>query len=55
MTTELASSVHDEAIEIVREAVKEYLPIARVRRIELDTQTWEQVISEVRDVVAQTK
>ncbi|WP_156887506.1 hypothetical protein [Propionicicella superfundia] len=51
MSTTTASTVHDEAVAIVREAVNEYLPIARVRRIDLDTKTWEDLMHEVRDVV----
>jgi hypothetical protein len=54
MTTSTVSSVHDEAVAIVREAVNEYLPIARVRRIDLDTKTWEDLMDEIREVVART-
>lgn len=54
MSTLTATDVHDEAVALVREAVSAYLPVARARRGEMDTQTWSQVVNEVRDVVAHT-
>lgn len=54
MSTQTAPTVRDEAVAIIREAVNEYLPIARVRRMELDTKTWEGLIDEVREVVDRT-
>ncbi|TGO04290.1 hypothetical protein [Serinibacter arcticus] len=54
MSTLTIPDVHDEAIALVREAVTAYLPVARARRVEMDTQTWSLVVDEVRDVVAHT-
>ncbi len=51
MTTTVASTVHDEAVAIVREAVDQFLPIARVQRIDMDTQQWEALMREIREVV----
>lgn len=54
MTTTVASTVHDEAVAIVREAVDQFLPIARVQRIDMDTQQWEALMREIREVVQHT-
>lgn len=55
MTTLAASTVHDEAVAIVREAVDQFLPIARVQRIDLDTDQWERLMREIQEVVDHTE
>ena len=54
-TSTLSHDVHDEAVALVREAVQAYLPIARARRGAMDTDTWSQVVSEVREVVRHSR
>lgn len=53
-TSTLSNDVHDEAVALVREAVQAYLPIARAHRGGMDSDTWSQVVSEVREVVSHT-
>lgn len=42
--------VHDEALALVKEAVEEYLPVARARRTEMDRDSWAELMNEVRSV-----
>lgn len=52
MSTLTAVNIHDDALELVREAVSQYLPYARVRRHDLDNEGWARLLDEVRDVLA---
>lgn len=48
-------TVHDDAVDLVREAVSQYLPYARVRRCDLDNEGWAALLQEVRGVLAEQR